>query len=255
MYARPSAAIERGSGFFVPGLEGPRVRFISGVAVLLIDAASHVLGGSRPGDLGQLVAESIAAFYGMLLLLQGSVELGVERGLAVARGDDSAEVEYGDSPNSDYAGGNGMVANSLRGDDVAVAAIQRMAETIVTFTPATSFRYVEGDSGVLYSYGLGNGDTMAIDADEQKRLAKMALGAVSESKGGRVALPSDHAASKLLPEEATRSILVQRINGYKNESRGCVVIGSDKLLPSFTKNDLRWIGQLAEYNNLVQEKA
>ena len=132
--------------------------------------------------------------------------------------------------------------------------IQRMAQTIITFTPATYFRFVDEDSGVLYSFGVVNDDAVAVDADEQKRLVKLSLDALSESRGGRVALPSEHPASKLLPEAATRCILVQKVNGYKG-SRGCVIIGSDKLLPSFTKNDLRWIGQLADYNDLMHEKS
>ena len=34
VYARPSAAIERGSGFFIPGLEGSRVRLLFGILAL-----------------------------------------------------------------------------------------------------------------------------------------------------------------------------------------------------------------------------
>jgi hypothetical protein len=34
-------------------------------------------------------------------------------------------------------------------------------------------------------------------------------------------------------------------------SRACLIIGSNKLLQSYTKNDLLWIGQLAEYGNLI----
>ena len=256
IYARPSAAIERGSGFFIPGLEGSRIRFIFGITVLLADAANHFLVGGRPGDWGQSVAELVSAFYGALLLLQGSIELAVERGYA--QGDDnggvvSTENEDGAIRSKD-GGSSSRVDDALQGKEVASSMIQRMAQTIITFTPATYFRFVDEDSGVLYSFGVVNDDAVAVDADEQKRLVKLSLDALSESRGGRVALPSEHPASKLLPESATRCILVQKVNGYKG-SRGCVIIGSDKLLPSFTKNDLRWIGQLADYNDLMYEKS
>ena len=120
----------------------------------------------------------------------------------------------------------------------------------MSFTPATYFQFVTEDFGVIYSVGVGGEIAANNDDNEEKRLAKLSLDAVAGSKGGRVALPSDRPASKLLPESATRCILVQRVSEYQG-SRACMIIGSDKLLPSFTKNDLRWIGQLAEYNTLM----
>ena len=83
--------------------------------------------------------------------------------------------------------------------------------------------------------------------DEDRSIIKLALDAAGSSRAGRVALPSDHPASKLLPTSATRCILVQSIDGYGSDNGGksCLIIGSNKLLPAYTKNDLRWIGQLA----------
>ena len=256
IYARPSAAIERGSGFFIPGLEGSRIRFIFGITVLLADAANHVLEGGRPGDWGQIVAEAVTAFYGALLLLQGSIELGVEKGFAQGGGGDDEDIigssESGDGATPKRENGSGIKVNeSLSGDENALNAIQRMARTITTFTPATSFQFVAEDVGVLFSSGNENDGVASIDADEQKILTKISLDTVSESRGGRVALPSDHPASKLLPEAARRCILVQRVDDGYQGARCCMIIGSDKLLPSFTKNDLRWIGQLAKYNDMM----
>ena len=251
IYSRPSAAIERGSGFFVPGLEGSRIRLIFGMIVLIADGTSHALIESMPGDWGQVVAEVLAAFYGALLVLQGSIEMGVERGFALKGDSNSGSEGIISIENEDGIIQNrgSRVAEALKGDEDTISTIQRMAQTIISFTPATYFQFVSEDLGVLYSFGVGN-DAATIDINEQTRMAKLSLDAVSGSKGGRVALPSDHPASKLLPEEATRCILVQKVNDYQG-SRACMVIGSDKLLPSFTKNDLRWIGQLAEYNSLM----
>jgi hypothetical protein len=252
IYSRPSAAIERGSGFFIPGLEGSRIRFFFGITVLLADAASHFLAAGKPGDVGQLVSESLAAFYGALLLLQGSIELGVERG--IGGGDASSlDIEGGGTQGEDASmttGRTNNFANALRGDETAKETIQRMAETIISFTPTIYLKLVEEDVGVLYSIGTSNDAPSSVDADEQNKLIRLANDAVSGSKGGRVALPSEHPVSKLLPKSATRCILVQKVDGYKG-GNACLVLGSDKLLPSFTKNDLRWIGQLAEYNNMA----
>mmetsp|Transcript_16398 Transcript_16398/g.34668 ORF Transcript_16398/g.34668 Transcript_16398/m.34668 type:complete len:343 (-) Transcript_16398:101-1129(-) len=255
IYARPSAAIERGSGFFIPGLEGSRIRFTFGITVLLADAANHFLVGGQPGDWGQTVAEVVSAFYGALLLLQGSIELGVEKGLAEPQavgGDDEGIISAQTDDSGTIVNNSRSAASALQEDEAASRMIQRLAQTIIAFTPATYFRFLDEDLGVLYSYGVTDADNL--DADEQKRLAKLSIDALSDSRGGRVALPSEHPASKLLPAAATRCILVQKLNGYKN-SRGCLIIGSDKLLQSFTKNDLRWIGQLADYNNLIGEKS
>jgi len=250
IYSRPSAAIERGSGFFIPGLEGSRIRLIFGITCLVADAANHFFVDSMPGDWGQSVAEIIAALYGTLLILQGSIEAGVERGamqneavIISGSAEDGVNLNRRD-------GSSSRIADVLQKDDITLKTIQRMSQIIMSFTPATYFQFVTEDFGVLYSAGVGGETTATNDDNEEKRLAKLSLDAVAGSKGGRVALPSDHPSSKLLPESATRCILVQKVSEYQG-SRACMIIGSDKLLPSFTKNDLRWIGQLAEYDTLM----
>jgi len=252
IYSRPSAAIERGSGFFIPGLEGSRIRLIFGITCLVANAANHnFLVDSMPGDWGQSVAEIIAALYGTLLVLQGSIEAGVERGAM----QNEAVIISGSSEDgvinlNRRDGSSSRIADALQNDDITLKTIQRMSQIIMSFTPATCFQFVTEDFGVIYSVGVGGENTATNDDNEEKRMTKLSLDAVAGSKGGRVALPSDHPASKLLPESATRCILVQKVSEYQG-SRACMIIGSDKLLPSFTKNDLRWIGQLAEYNTVM----
>ncbi|KAL3800797.1 hypothetical protein HJC23_001634 [Cyclotella cryptica] len=242
IYSRPSAAIERGSGFFIPGLEGSRIRLIFGLTVVIADVANHVLAESQPGDVGQLIAESLAAFYGALLLLQGIIEMGVERGL-------SREVDT--SMNSGDGLSNTKVSRGVDVSDVfasnerGVKSMQRVADTIINFTPATFVKLVDNDLGLLYSLSTSIDDSPTIAVNEENRLVNLALDAVSQSRGGRVALPSEHPVSKLLPASATRCILIQKVNSSE-KGAACLLLGSDRLLPSFTKNDLRWIGQLAD---------
>ena len=50
VYVRPSGAIERGSGFFVPGLEGSRVRVVVGSVLLLLTAINHIILSSGSSD-------------------------------------------------------------------------------------------------------------------------------------------------------------------------------------------------------------
>ena len=137
IYSRPSAAIERGSGFFIPGLEGSRIRLIFGITCLVADAANHFLVDSMPGDWGQSVAEIIAALYGTLLVLQGSIEAGVERGAM----QNEAVIISGSSEdgnvNLNRRDGSSRIADTLQKDDINLKTIQRMSQIIMSFTPAT----------------------------------------------------------------------------------------------------------------------
>ena len=82
---RPSAAIERGSGFFIPGLEGPKVRLLFGIVVLLLTAVNRALTIILPTDGAMTVTETLAIGYAMLLLLQAAIEFGKEeRGFVVS---------------------------------------------------------------------------------------------------------------------------------------------------------------------------
>jgi len=259
IYARPSAAIERGSGFFIPGLEGPRIRILFGITVLIADWANHTFAESQLGDYGQIIAEVLAAFYGALLLLQGLIESGV--GEIGSRGNNSNNlviegngdgVDNNDVDNAMKGTTSSGVSPIIQGNESTLKSMQRLARTIVNLTPATHFILANEEDGVLYRYGIWvDGDNKSGDnyTDEDRSIIKLALDAAGSSRAGRVALPSDHPASKLLPTSATRCILVQSIDidgyGSDNGGKSCLIIGSDKLLPAYTKNDLRWIGQLA----------
>ena len=259
IYSRPSAAIERGSGFFIPGLEGPRIRILFGMTVLLANGANHLFAESEVGDLGQIVAEVLAAGYGVFLLLQGLIESGVgvansskgsAEDLIVESDGDNNDIVVLDSSTAVVSNNNGF-SPDIEGDLFAMKSIQRLAQTIVSLTPATHFLLANEEDGILYRYGIGNdGSNSFCNEDDYTTIIKAALDATGSSRAGRVALPSDHPVSKLLPTSATRCILVQSIDGFGSGGKSCLIIGSDKLLPAYTKNDLRWIGQLAVEPNV-----
>ena len=239
IYSRPSAAIERGSGFFIPGLEGPRIRLIFGMTVLVAGAANHFFAESQPGDIGQYIAESTAAFYGVLLLFQGIVESGGQKSSKVMDASlDANEGVMGSHQNR----GAAMVSGHLETNKRALESVQKAAKTIIDFTPTSYVTILDKDEGIIYSLSTSMDSASRVNSDEQSSLIALAIDALSESRGGRVALPSEHPVAELLPSSATRCILVQKLNEYEG---ACLVLGSDNLLPSFTKNDLRWIGQLA----------
>ena len=246
IYSRPSAAIERGSGFSIPGLEGPRIRLLFGMTVLIADGANHLFAESQVGDYGQVVAEVLAAGYGAFLLLQGLIESGVGDGRG--KGGEDLIVESDGDNNvvglSSPASNNGF-SPAIEGNKSAMKSIQRLAQTIVSLTPATHFLIANEEDGILYRYGIWDDGNSSDNEDDYATIIKAALDATASSRAGRVALPSDHPVTNLLPTSATRCILVQSIDGYGSGGKSCLIIGSDKLLPAYTKNDLRWIGQLA----------
>ncbi|KAL3796243.1 hypothetical protein ACHAWO_010523 [Cyclotella atomus] len=242
IYSRPSAAIERGSGFFIPGLEGPRIRLLFGITVLIADAASHFLAESQPGDVGQLIAESTIAFYGALLLFQGIIESGGQRNSQAL---DTSTDENGDVIGTGEGIAKEMISDGIKMNIKAVSSIRKAANTIIDFTPTKYVMLADKSSGTVYTLNSSNSAVPISSSDEQINTINLALNAVSESRGGRVALPTEHPVSKLLPPSASRCILVQKVNSV-TEDQYCLILGSDSLLPSFTKNDLRWIGQLSE---------
>lgn len=236
-------------------------------------------------DVGMIVSEALAAFYGLLLLLQGSIELAIEtRGISILDGgiieesndndDNYSTIDrdslFGTEQNNDSTN---HYEDESTGSSFDVA-IRKMARAIIAFTPATNVQLVSEDLNVFYSFGSSSsssvddeqqqGDNSEDNNDEErKRLVTLALDTIStNSRGGKfIALPSDHPSSKLVPNIlARRCVLVQKMDNHHpsllplgggSSSRTCLIIGSDKLLQSYTKNDLRWIGQLAEYGNLM----
>jgi hypothetical protein len=68
-YRRPSRAIEKGGGFFVPGLEGERIRIISSVALIAMLVVNRA--GVQVSTTPQVVSELIGLLMAAILFVQG----------------------------------------------------------------------------------------------------------------------------------------------------------------------------------------
>jgi hypothetical protein len=88
VYVRPSSAIERGSGFFVPGLEGPKVRLLVGCILFGLTAVNHWLSEWSLNDDGSStittttatdVPELVALTYSIYVLFQAVIEFAKEQ--------------------------------------------------------------------------------------------------------------------------------------------------------------------------------
>ena len=82
-YVRPSAAVERGGGFFIPGLEGYKLRL---AVALLLSAGlllNRVLSPGEPG-FSQLVSEVLGASGAAYLWAQVAAEEAAQREAEIA---------------------------------------------------------------------------------------------------------------------------------------------------------------------------
>lgn len=247
VYSRPSAAIEKGSGFFIPGLEGPRVRLLFGLVVLLLTVVNHVMLSSS-SSLQTTVAfpERLAVVYAILLLLQAAIEFGKEeKGYVVTLEDDSAtDEQQQDSSSSSYSQSWSSSASSLSQEERE--RVEWSAASYLSLTPAIQLLLLDRNDGVLYRLGSTPTTQRATDLskDDEMTGVEAAFGAAENTTSGRVSLPSTHPAVVALDlqEESCRCVVLQRIDESK-----CWMMTSNQLLQAFTKEDLKWLGQLAKH--------
>eukprot|EP00545_Synedropsis_sp_CCMP1620_P014123 CAMPEP_0119005476 /NCGR_PEP_ID=MMETSP1176-20130426/1745_1 /TAXON_ID=265551 /ORGANISM="Synedropsis recta cf, Strain CCMP1620" /LENGTH=327 /DNA_ID=CAMNT_0006957289 /DNA_START=122 /DNA_END=1105 /DNA_ORIENTATION=- len=248
VYARPSAAIERGSGFFIPGLEGPRVRLLFGITILILTAINHFIGHvDVVASSKSSFSETLAVGYAVLLLLQAAIEFGKEDlGYVVSTDNDSDRTTVVASASTE-----GLVqqwAETTEASSEWKERVQWSAASYASLTPATQMLFLKKDAGVLYSLGKDDDDTTKDTMSDANAASSMdgcraALETLSQAKSGRVSLPTTHPAATALVSANARCVVLQTI-----DDNHCWMMTSDtQLLQAFTKQDLKWLGQLASY--------
>jgi len=271
IYSRPSAAIEKGSGFFVPGLEGFRVRLLVASLVLTLNyvnsqySAPSATATVTATDLYSALTTSqwLTTVYAFILLVQGLVELRKEMLPDLTLGSSLASDESAENSNYIRKEMDQFVSSSLQNcsDDETIDAIRWAAASFISMTPTTHLLLIKQEdhqSEVLYSLGDFNAlNGTQVDKDIGMQAAIKAV--FEDSVGGRVAIGPSHPASiYLLPQASRRCILLQRLDcssgdnatmvSNKNKNiRLCLMTGSNNILESYTKNDLKWLGNLAQY--------
>lgn len=259
----------------MPGLEGSRVRILFGILCLILSYVNNVIIGV--GDSNVFAVEfssKLVTFYGVLLLMQGLVEAAKENGLGFAGLDGgnnssnsnsdkrASDADVESTSTSKAANTNKsldqMVVDTL--EDEFVERVRWASASYVALTPATHVLLLESDNDsdfdgndkhpdtdpqILYGLGTltkwdGNSDT------ERSAAIHAAVNTISNSKGGRVSVPENHPCASLIPEDSRRCILLQRIKGGNGNGNQCLMVASNQLLAAFTKNDLKWLGSLAD---------
>ena len=241
VYSRPSGAIERGSGFFVPGLEGPKVRLAVGLVLMAATFVNHRLAAAATVTVNpaNTFAEGLAGAYSILVLLQAAIEYTKDmRGQIVIPEKDKKTTSSAKTPPTTSSLSQQW---SMEVDQEWRERVEWMASLYLSLTPATHIMLV-GPGKILYWLGSTAQPSFS---EVQGEGCLAALETVSKSKGGRVSLPGTHpAVTSLSPGKHSRCVVLQRID---DSSQLALIITSDQLLPSFTKQDLQWLGQLARY--------
>ena len=77
-YARPSAAVEQGGGFYVPGLEGSRLRVVAAAVLSAALVFNRVLSPGEPAS-SQIVSEVLGAVGCAIIFVQSAAQQAIER--------------------------------------------------------------------------------------------------------------------------------------------------------------------------------
>lgn len=240
VYVRPSGAIERGSGFFFPGLEGPRVRFVVGSVLLVLTGVNQI---TTPHN-GLSFEEIVAILFTLLLLFQAVIEFGKEE--LIVEGNSAvsfASTTRSKAENSEELLQQWTTAVTL--DDDYKSKVQWAAASYLSVTPASQIMLLHGgksDDGNTMVYRLGDDATTTTTNSDEESGIQAAFAQLRQSKGGRISLPLTHPAAVALGLSDTRCVVLQRIT-----EDSCWMITSDQLLASFTASDLKWLGQMAAY--------
>jgi len=247
VYVRPSAAIERGSGFFFPGLEGPKVRLFFGAVLLGLTVLNHVISDQEVTAAGNTFSEGLVIMYTLLVILQGAVEFqkdSLQKGIVVGGGGGAAAAANEQQQAQGKAVTSYQQQWSIPVEDASWREkVEWAAFTYISLTSATHMMLV-GPGKVLYSLGITEQKDV-IDPEA----CQAALDTVNQSKSGRVALPPQHPSVIALTDpNFNRCVVLQRIGkNNSDDSQLCWLMTSNQLLAGFNQQDLQWLGQLARF--------
>ena len=147
-YNRPSAALERGGGFYVPGLEGTKLRVVAATVLTAGLTLNRFLSPGEPAS-SQIVSEALGAFGCLLIFAQSASQAKLEK-----------EIEA-DDLRAAFAARQSEVqelSSSLRADANQEARARWSAAALLRLTPARAVLWIgaganEAADDVLIRYG------------------------------------------------------------------------------------------------------
>lgn len=167
-YVRPSRAIEKGGGFFVPGLEGGRIRVVSAILLVFLNVVNNV--GVQSLSTTETVSQSVGIVATVILLLQGISEVFATEMQQVV----STSIRQ----SNDFLA---VIQSSNRAEDIKSAAnIDAVARSIIKTCGSINYILVLRQSEVVYEIGpVANRPTMLGDISTSRLPDKLELGSDS----------------------------------------------------------------------------
>jgi hypothetical protein len=266
VYSRPSAAIERGSGFFIPGLEGPKIRIAVGLLLLTATVGNHWFmttmtmnasssSSSSSSSPGNTLAEGLAVIYSLLALVQAGVEGvqemqgGIQIGSRKATSNSSSSSKTpAAAPTVDPTSAVAEIWMDLRdgGDESWRERVSWSAQSLLALTGATQVLLL-GPKGIVYRVVSSSSNAMSSSSSTKDQAQAVAAlqDTMRASSSGRVALPPSHPAVAVLAPEQD-CVVVQRIDPQWS----WIVTSPQSLASTLTQRDLQWMGPLADHVQL-----
>jgi hypothetical protein len=175
-YKRPSAALEQGGGFYVPGLEGSRLR-VTGASVLSVGLVlNRVLSPGEPVS-SQVVSEALGALGCAIIFVQAAAQQRVE----AEREADALRAAFAERQSERQEVGADLEADVLRS-----ARARWAASALLRLTPARTVVWVDDEAAesaaasVLLRFGrFPDADAALLPAAEQPLRALLPAGARS----------------------------------------------------------------------------
>lgn len=253
IYSRPSAAIEKGSGFFIPGLEGGRVRVAFGLVLIIANIVNNNAGaGAAANAVDYGITEWIGIIFSIILISQGVFESIEERNMLAA---DDAESSSSSSSSSIDSNSNRIevVQNSNPSLSSTLSKELRwVGLTIFSFTGTTNFLVWDNTDSLCFTLTSSKSNIISsndIDQSIIQTSIQSARNSLSTSSTGTISVPNTHPISNIIinnnNDDNNQGIILQRIH-YDN-SWGILLITDQPMQQAYTKDDFRWLSVLANF--------
>ncbi len=215
-YKRPAAAMERGGGFYVPGLEGGRLR-VAAASVLAVGLVLNHAFSSEPMP-SQWVSEALGAAGCAAVIAQSVAQQFRQKQLER----DSFRATLASRLKETQLTGESL-------DPTAAARAEWAAASLLRLTPARAIVWVDGDALLLRAGRFPEGDGPGVAAASMRELLPA---------GARSACLNIEQPPPPLPSNAA-SVAVCRCG-----ESGMLALASEQPA-AFTEKHLEWLGQVA----------
>lgn len=234
-YKRPSRAIERGGGFFVPGLEGERIRLFTAVALVAMFSVNK--SGQAVTTFPQVVSEIVGLTMALILFLQGAAELFPDDGGNLDIIENSALPPAFVSVRQS--------AEDMNGIDTLEQICRSILQTCVSVTYVA---VVSSAGEVLVELGPVTRDAVLMTAEDAAVLTAVAKQTTTEGLDKSTFLST--VAASVEGEDSLLACVPPSVNSLAlrtGEANNAWVIGSTDENPmDYLKEQSRWIDSLVK---------